>query len=634
MPALLVLVIWTVFLPSLKNEFVSWDDIKMFPGNPRYRGLGPDELRWMWTTFHYGEYMPVTWMTYGADYLVWGLNPFGYHVTNLLLHALTALVVYNLARRLLRTAASGEGDDAALSVAALLAALLFAIHPLRAEPVAWASARGSILGGLFALLTVLAYLKASAGRDGGRTGSPWLAGATGMFALALLSRSTNLMLPAVLVVLDVYPLRRLGSGAGRWVGREVRHVWLEKVPFVLLGLIFIPVAFMARRMNTGHVLAEVQDSLLTGVAVAAHGLTFYLKTTLLLGALSPLYERAPRIEMLDWPFLASGAVVLMITVFLLIARRRWPAGLTAWICYALVLVPTLGIIPFGLQMAADRYTYVSCIGWALLAGGGSLAWSRAWRQGRIGTRVWICTGILALTVVLGLGILTWRQVQVWRDSKTLWTHVLSVEPRSAVAHISLGSVFASEGNLAQAMAHYQQAVEIWPHAADLHTDLGRALLDHGRPAEAREYLRKATLLRPGSAEARLLLGIAFLAAGNAEEAIEQHRIAARIHPDSAVIHYNLGLALASSGRVSEGIEHYEAALRLRPGFDEARAGLQLALGRLEERVRGRHTGRSLGERGIVGALESSTLQDAEAANLRREDLRSLLRPQAGGTATR
>src|SRR5947209_3520099 len=221
----------TAFLPTLQNQFVSWDDDKNFLENPHYRGLGWTHLRWMWTT-HLGLYIPLTWMTLGLDYLLWGMNPVGYHLTSLLLHAANAVVFFFLVRRLLTLALPSPSERGyALPVAAGFAALVFAIHPLRVESVAWATERRDVLSGLFYLVTILVYLRACEREERGRRWY-WLAVAT--FVCALLSKSMVVNLPIVLLILDVYPLRRLGGAIGWW-SEPARSIYIERIPFVALA---------------------------------------------------------------------------------------------------------------------------------------------------------------------------------------------------------------------------------------------------------------------------------------------------------------------------------------------------------------------------------------------------------------
>jgi hypothetical protein len=228
-PLLVILATFVVFLPALSNEFVDWDDEQMFLENPYYRGFSLAHLRWMWTATHMGHYIPLTWMTLGLDYLLWGMDPTGYHLTNVLLHTANALLVYFIALRLLTlTLSTSRIEPWGLRIGAGFAALLFGVHPLRVESVAWATERRDVLCGVFYLLAVHLYLRyweRRLARD--RYERRWYAGSVACHAAALLSKSMAVTLPVLLLLLDVYPLRRLGPRAGGWFGREQRPVWAE-----------------------------------------------------------------------------------------------------------------------------------------------------------------------------------------------------------------------------------------------------------------------------------------------------------------------------------------------------------------------------------------------------------------------
>src|SRR5438876_5829497 len=268
-PALIALVTFAAFLPTLQNQFVNWDDDENFLDNPHYRGLGWTQLRWMWTTFHLGHYIPLTWMTFGLDYRLWGMNPFGYHLTSLLLHAANAVVFFFVVRRILTLALPGPAERGhALAVSAGFAALVFAIHPLRVESVAWATERRDVLSGLFYLSAILVYLRACERGERGR----WYWGAVALFGCALLSKSMAVSLPVVLLILDVYPLRRLGGALG-WRSTPARRVYVEKIPFVLLAAAASAIAVMAQS-SVHAAVSLAQLSALDRLAVAAYGLSF------------------------------------------------------------------------------------------------------------------------------------------------------------------------------------------------------------------------------------------------------------------------------------------------------------------------------------------------------------------------
>src|SRR5438128_10136613 len=552
-PLVIAFSTFAAFLPALQNQFVSWDDAENFLDNPHYRGLGWTHLRWMWTT-HLGHYIPLTWMTLGLDYLLWGLNPVGYHLTNLLLHAANAVVFFFVVRRLLTRALPGPSERGhALAVAAGVAALVFAIHPLRVESVAWATERRDVLSGLFYLVAILLYLRACEGGARGR-GWYWLAVAT--FVLALLSKSMVVNLPVVLLILDVYPLRRLGGAVGWW-SEPARRIYIEKIPFVLLAAAASAIAVMAQ--SSVHAAAAMaQRSLPVRLVVSAYGLGFYLWKMVVPVNLSPLYELPRTMDPVAPPFILSYALVLAITAIVLALRRPVPGLPAAWVAYVVVLLPVLGILQSGPQIAADRYTYLAGLGGASLAGAGLLSTWRRWPP-------FVLTG---LTVVLlsGLGTLTWNQVEVWHDSEKLWSHAAAIDPRSPVGQYSLGLALVRQGKLTEAIEHFKTALQIKPEYPDAHTNVGAALADQGKLAEAIDYYREALQSKPDDALAHYNWGVALARQGKMEEAIGHYRQALQSKPNYAEAHNNVGAALADQGKLAEAIDHYRQALQNKPDF--------------------------------------------------------------------
>src|SRR5437667_1698141 len=338
-PLLVVLCTLAAFLPTLQNQFVNWDDDKNFLDNHHYRGLTWQQLSWMWTTFHMGHYIPLTWMTFGLDYLLWGMNPLGYHLTNLLLRSANGVVFFFVVCRILARALPGLSERGhALAVSAGVAALVFAIHPLRVESVAWATERRDVLSGLFYLLTILMYLRAY---EFGARGRGWYWLAVAVFVCALLSKSMVVNLPVVLLILDVYPLRRLGGAIGWW-SEPARRVYVEKIPFVLLAAAASAIAVMAQS-SVHAALSLAQLSMPGRLAISASGLSFYLWKMVVPVNLSPLYELPRTMDPVAPPFILSYALVLAITAIVLALRRPVPGLPAARVACVVVLLPLVGI---------------------------------------------------------------------------------------------------------------------------------------------------------------------------------------------------------------------------------------------------------------------------------------------------
>jgi type IV pilus biogenesis/stability protein PilW len=583
-PSVVALLAFTAFLPALENGFLFWDDHLNFLENPHYRGLGWPQLRWMFTTFHQGHYQPLSWLTLGLDYLVWGMDPLGYHLTNLFLHAANAVAFYFVTLRLLRLANKNIADDSwAFQLSAGFATLVFAIHPLRVESVAWATERRDVLSGLFFLLTLLCYLRANAAANIGPARCRWMIAAFVLYGLSLLSKAIGVTLPIVLLLLDFYPLRRLGGGPGRWFGPAARRVWWEKAAFLIPAIAFGVIAVLAQHESKALTPFQ-QHSFHSRLAQTIFGVVFYLWKTILPLGLSPLYQLHSAPKLWHGSIILCGLIVLGITAGAVALRRRWPGVLAVWVYYLAVVTPVSGVAQSGLQIAADRYTYLACLGWAILAGSALLYVWRLGITGEIRQRTLILTNALALSGLIVLAALTWAQVGVWRDSETLWRHVLAIDPKANYAHSSLGNVLYERGALQDAIGHYRQALEIRPDAL-VHYNLGNALAKEGRFDEAKESYFNAVRLKPDLAEAHANLGKLFGTEGKFVEATQHYQAAIKSNPKDGSAHHGLALALTKQGRLSEAIPHFRHALEVSPQAVDIYLNFGTALanaGRLDE----------------------------------------------------
>ena len=571
-PSLVFAVSFAVFFPTLQNQFVDWDDNASLLANPDYRGLDWRRLRWMFSTLYMGHYQPLSWLTLALDYTFWGMNPFGYHLTNLIFHSVNALLAYWVALRLL-SAALSQLPNITLRTAAGLAALSFAIHPLRVESVAWVTERRDVLSGMFFFLTILSYLTAASVAAGGSY-AKWMVLTLAFYLLSLLSKAAGITLPLVLLILDVYPLRRLGGAPGRWFGPTVRRAWRDKVPFVLLAACAAALAIEAQSSATAT-RSLARHGMGARLAQTFFGLAFYLKKTLLPSGLSPIYEIPAHFDPWAWPYIVSGIVVVVLTAILLRVHKSFPAGLACWIYYVAMLAPVLGLAQSGPQLVADRYSYLSCIGWAVLLGGGWIFAARSFQLRK--PLAAVCISGLALLVLGELGALTWTQTQVWRDSETLYNRVLSVTANSKIAHNNLGSILINQGHMAEGMKHYYTALQIDPEYEWTHYNLARLLAAQGKPAEATDRFRRALELNPDFLLAHHYLGVLLTREGKLDEAFEHFRRATEIDSGYIEGYNNMGLILAARGQIEEAIRRYGQALKIKPEFALARVNIGDAL---------------------------------------------------------
>jgi protein O-mannosyl-transferase len=526
LPVALALIAAIVFSPSLFNGFVEWDDQVLFLENPNYRGLGWTQIRWMFTTTLWGHWVPLTWLTHGLDYVLWGMNPMGYHGLNVLLHAINTALFYLVALRLL-AAAGFTGRT--LTASATMAALFFGLHPLRAESVAWATERRDVLAGFFFLLTVILYLDALNAQAARRT---WrLRASIVCYVLAFLSKSTVMTLPFVLVLFDFYPLRRLELRWALWRDGRTWALWREKLPYLWIAFAGAAVAWYAQKglgFNPARPL------------IAAYGLWIYVWRTAVPLKLSPLYELPARISITDPRFLMPLILVVAVTLLLIALTRWWPAGLSLWLYYALVIAPVSGTVSTGVQVAADRYTYLACLGWALLVGSGVGLVLRAREHGQLAARLThLALGVASLWLV-GLAVLTWQQVQIWRSTETLWSFAADSEPACSICQRNVGVSLINQGRLALALERFERVRALHPDMLMHHKDVGLTLLALGRAAEAVEPLRLVLEQSPEDVEAMNALGAAVATLGRPDEARRLFQRAIQLKPDDLMVRSNLG----------------------------------------------------------------------------------------------
>jgi hypothetical protein len=393
--------------------------------------------------------------------------------------------------------------------------------------------RRDVLSGLFFLLAVLGYLTAVERGRAGRLDGRWRAMSVGCFAAALLSKASTMMLPAALLLLDVYPLRRLGVG---WAA-----LLREKLGYLVLAGVGAVVALVAVRQG-GTVTGYAAYGLGARAAMMLYSLLFYPWKFLWPVDLSPMYELPARVEPLVWRFLLPMVAVPVITAVLIVLRRRWPGGLAAWVYSALLVLPVSGAVHAGYQLAHDRYSYLSGLGLALLVGG-AVVWVMG-AGARRALRPWL-EGLVLATVallVVGLAAGTWRQSRLWHDSETLWRWA-SADPSCMVCQNNLGNLLLDQDRLEESETAFRAAVTARPESAGPHNNLGSVLVRRGR----------------------------------FDEAAAQFREAMRLAPDRIGGALNLGLLSVMQGKYAEAIPLLRHVLAQRPDRPDARAALERAL---------------------------------------------------------
>lgn len=576
--ALLVAVLaFVAFLPALDGAFLNWDDDRNFLWNTGYRGLGLEQLRWMFTATWMGHYIPITWLSLGLNYVLGGMQPWGYHLGNLLIHAANATLLFVVAGRLLAAASassstgsdgvsragdrsSGHEAEVAVTLGAVTAALLWALHPLRVESVAWITERRDVLCGFFYLLAVIAYLQ-GATRERALSGR-WLAASLVAFTVALGSKAMAMTLPLTLLVLDVYPLRRLQLGWPTLVREKLGH-------FALAGIGAL-VASWAVTRGAGW---TSYDDYGIGARLAMTGYSFWFYPWKLVWpeSLSPLYELPARIRLLDARFFWPTCGVVAVTALLLLGRRRFPGALAAWLHSIIVLAPVSGIAHAGHQLAHDRYSYLSGLGFAVLAGAGVtwLAGQRA--RGRVSRWVAASTLTAVALALAGLGAGTWVHARIWLDSESLWQAAITADPACALCHQKLGAVLQAAGLHREAEVQLTRAIALRPDRPTGHNSLGAFFADRGRLVEAEAELREAIRLMPRYSEATANLGALYARQRRYAEAIPLLRRAVALAPELDTARANLafaldnvGIALAREGRPADAVELFRESTALVP----------------------------------------------------------------------
>ena len=561
---LLAVIVGIAFGRALGNDFVGYDDQSYVVLNPRVtNGLTLDGIQWAFTHAHATNWHPLTTISHMLDCQLYGLEPWGHHLTNILFHAAAAILLFFALRDL-----TGNLWPSAL------AAAIFAVHPLRVESVAWVSERKDVLSGVFFMLILGVYARYARGNS---ARSLWYITVLILLALGLMCKPTLVTVPFVLLLLDYWPLGRSQSSPsiGRGITKE-KWSWLvfEKLPLFVLSAASCVATLLAQKQALD---ASLKPSLGERVGNALVSYVVYLGQMIWPAQLAVLYPY-PEGNLKVSHVILALLLLLMISAAVFLWRRRYPFLLTGWLWYLGMLVPMIGIIQVGSQVRADRYTYLPQIGLYLLVAWSAMALFDHWPRSRV-----VLAGAASL-VITALITRSYFQTSYWQDTETLWKHAAATTSNNYIASNNLAQFLFQSGRFDEAIAECQRALKIKPDFAAAHNNLGAALVknqrddngarrQNGAVDEAIAHYRRALQINPDFAQAHGNLGTALLLKGQMDEAIAHYQKALEIAPNYAEARYSLGNAFLAEGRYSESIANYEAALRIRPDYFEAHYNL-------------------------------------------------------------
>ena len=540
-----------VYGQTLTFDFVDWDDSFYVANNEHVaKGLTRESAAWALLSTERINWHPLTWLSHMADVELYGLHPGGHHATNVLLHVLNSLLLFALFSSM--THAPWRSA---------LVALLFAIHPLHVESVAWISERKDVLSVCMGLLSTWAYVSYA------RRGRAWRYLLSAAFlALALMSKAMLVTLPFVFFLLDYWPLQR----------RATRLLFLEKIPLLVLSAGTSAITFVAQR-SIGGAETEQPLRILERIANAVVSYATYLVETLWPSRLSMFYPHpyipeAGGVPLAAWQIAASAAALLAISALVVRFRdRRW-AGV-GWCWFLGTLVPVIGLVQVSHQAMADRYMYLPSVGlFLMIAWGGSelfeLFRSR-WDRGD----VVLCGAAISL---IALGVTAWSQTAHWRDSISLFRNAVEAVPRNPSIRYNLANQLRDAGEIDEAIREYRRALEATPDSAPLNVNLANVLRSRGMTEEAIALYERALRAKPDDVRAHINLGSAYRNQGRFEEAMLQYQLALRAGPDRTAL-YNMANLLRAQGKIDEAIERYREALQIAPNDPRIHNNLAIAL---------------------------------------------------------
>ena len=544
---LLLLVVVTIlaYRPAWHGGFL-WDDDAYVTNNELL--TAPDGLRRIWFSFESpSQYFPLVYTTFRIERALWGLDPFGYHIVNVLLHVANALLVWRLLARL-------------RVPGAWLAGAIFALHPVQVESVAWITECKNVLMGFFFLLTLLTWVEFLDQQTRRRWRLYLLA--LVLYALALLSKTTACTLPAALLLI-------------LWLQKRpiTKERLVQVVPFIVLGIAMGLLTVWWERYHQGTHGPLFAVGRIERILIASRAVWFYLGKLFWPSNLTFIYPRwtVSPTHLLDYAWLAAGGGLCAAVAF---ARKYVGRSLeVAALFFVATLSPVIGFImlyTFRYTFVADHYQYLASIGPIALASAGIATLAAKFK----GSRHFIF--VAGVFILAAFAILTWRQSTMYADIEALWRTTIARNPECWMAHNNLGIVLSQKNEIDEAIAHYRKTLEMSPDFADADYNLGNALLQKGEIDAAIVHCQRALTIQPNDPDAQVALGNALFQKGLIDESIVHYQKALAIRPYYVTAHYNLSSALLEKGEIDEAIFHCQAALSIQPEHADAHTNLAAA----------------------------------------------------------
>ena len=519
------------------------------------QGLSKESVIWAFRSTHASNWHPITWLSHMLDVELFGMNAGAHHLTNLLFHILNSLLLFIVFRKM--TAHVWQSG---------IVALLFAIHPLHVESVAWVAERKDVVSTFFGLLTIWSYARFAQRPEMAR----YLA-VVGFFSLGLLAKPMVVTLPFVLLLLDYWPLNRIQAGQSNNhtgkpnPGLAVLRLIYEKIPLFALAGISCAVTFLAQKKGEALGLLDVHP-LMMRVANAVVSYVKYLQKLIWPHDLAILY---PYPEVIPaWQVFGASALLGCVTFLTIRYRKRLPWLFVGWFWYVGTLVPVIGLVQVGVQALADRYTYIPLIGVFLILTWGAAALIGNWRYKKIGLSA------IAIVVFFVQISSAWAQVSYWKNSIRLFEQALRVTDGNYVIHNNLGFELALLGQKDKALKRYNETLRINPNFELAHINLGSVLFSQGKIEESVAYYREVLTTKPDFSGVHYNFGILLLKTGRIDEAVDHFHEALRIKPDFAEVYNGLGAAMVSKGKIAEAIANFRQAIRIKPDLVVAKTNLK------------------------------------------------------------